>query len=122
MAKVTTYRDLAVWQKAIEFAEDVYRRSAKRPGEEKYGLRSQLQRSVVSVAANIAEGHARSHRGDCMHHLSVARGSLAEAETDLTLVVRLKLVARTEVVPIWEQAQEAGRMLNGLMSALRRKP
>jgi four helix bundle protein len=119
---IKTYRDLVVWQKAIELAEGIYRLSAKLPVEGKYGLRSQVQRAAVSVAANIAEGHARSHRGDYLHHLSIARGSLAEVETHLTLAVRLDLVPRTGVVPIWEQAQEVGKLLNNLMSALKRKP
>jgi len=113
-----TYRELEVWQKAMDLVVSVYRLSGELPATEKYGLASQLQRSAVSIPANIAEGYGRSHRGDYIHHLSIARGSLAELETHLTLVVRLGFVAREGVLETWNLAQGVGQMLTKLAKSL----
>jgi len=78
---VQTYRDLNAWKKAMDLVEGTYALTKSFPGTERFGLTSQIQRAVVSIPANIAEGNARKHRGDYVHHLSIARGSLAELET-----------------------------------------
>lgn len=122
---IRTYRNLDVWQRAIELVEAVYVLAAKFPSSEKYGLTSQVQRAAVSVAANIAEGFGRSHRGDYLHHLSIARGSLMEVETHLTLAARLKLVSRQDAMVPWKLSQQVGQMLTELIASLRpdtRKP
>ena len=64
---VKTYRDLDVWQKAMDLVESVYALARALPADEKFGLTSQMQRAAVSVPANIAEGNARRHRGDYLH-------------------------------------------------------
>ncbi|MBM3188245.1 MAG: four helix bundle protein [Chloroflexi bacterium] len=87
--------------------------------EERWGLTSQMRQAAVSVPANIAEGHGRTHRGDYIHHLSVARGSLAELETHLQLAVRLGYLTEEGIERTWGLAQEVGRLLNGLLRALR---
>ena len=115
------YRDLEVWQRAMDLVEQVYRIAKTLPTEGRYGLTSQIQRAAVSIPANVAEGHGRTHRGDYLHHLSMARGSLAELETHLTLAVRLDLLDREAVLPIWELCQRVGQLLNALIAALRRK-
>lgn len=119
---VKSYRDLQAWTKAMDLVEQIYRLAQTLPAEERYGLTSQIQRAAVSVPANIAEGHGRVHRGDYVHHLSIARGSLMEVETHLALAVRLNLLDRESAVPVWDLAQEVGKLLNGLIGALRRKP
>src|SRR4051794_13107943 len=78
---IRTYRQLDVWQRAIELTEEVYRLAAQFPTTERYGLTSQIQRAAVSIAANIAGGYGRTARGDYLQHLSIARGSLMEVET-----------------------------------------
>jgi len=78
---VKSYRDLQVWQKAMDLVAESYTLSAKLPKTETFGLASQIQRAAVSIPANIAEGHGREHLGDYLHHLSVANGSLMELET-----------------------------------------
>jgi len=75
---IRSYRDLKVWQKAMDLAVDCYRLSRRLPRSEMYGLSSQMQRSAASIPANIAEGHGREHLGDYLHHLSMANGSLME--------------------------------------------
>ncbi|MEM8736857.1 MAG: four helix bundle protein [Planctomycetota bacterium] len=111
------YRDLKVWQRAMELAEEIYRLTDTMPDTERYGLISQMQRSAVSIASNIAEGHSRSHEGDFLKHLSYARGSLSELETQLTLAVRVNRLHREEAVSAWawDLSQEVGKMLTALM-------
>jgi four helix bundle protein len=75
---VRSYRDLIVWQKAMDLVVESYRLSRLLPKSEVYGLGSQLQRAAVSVPANIAEGQGREHLGEYVHHLSIANGSLME--------------------------------------------
>jgi len=113
-----TYRDLVVWQKAVELVVVVYRLGKRLPSAERFGLVSQMQRASVSVPANIAEGHWRTHRGDYLRHLSIARGSLAELETHLTIAVRLDYLDRDEVMEAWDYCQEVGKMLNKLIRSL----
>jgi four helix bundle protein len=115
------YRDLLAWQKAMDLVELVYRLTAQLPLTERFGLTSQLQRAAVSVPANIAEGNGRIHRKEYVHCLSIARGSLMELETHLTLTVRLKLLKREAVVPVWNVSQDVARLLNALITSLRKK-
>src|SRR5690242_3428082 len=75
------HRQLIVWQRSMELLKQSYAIARCLPAEERFGMASQLRRAAVSVPANIAEGHSRVHRGDYVHHLSIARGSLAEVET-----------------------------------------
>ena len=113
-----TYRDLTVWQKAMDLVVAVYELSRRLPAEERFGLMSQMQRASVSVPANIAEGYGRIHRGEYVHHLSIARGSLAELETHVAIAVRLEYVAREDAVEVWNLAQEVGKMLSSLIQSL----
>ena len=113
-----TYRDLTVWQKAMDLVVAVYGLSRRLPAEERFGLMSQMQRASVSVPANIAEGYGRIHRGEYVHHLSIARGSLAELETHVAIAVRLQYVAREDAVEVWNLAQEVGKMLSSLIQSL----
>ena len=118
---VKDFRDLSVWQIAIDLAESVYGLAAHYPKSEVYGLSSQLQRAAVSVPSNIAEGHARESTKEFLRFLSVAQGSLAELETQLILSERLKYLERDQLAPLLEKARELGRMLHGLQRALRTK-
>lgn len=79
--KVKHYRELIVWQKAMNLAEEVYRVSRSFPREEIYGLTSQLRRAAVSIPSNVAEGQGRRTTADFLRHLSIAYGSLLELET-----------------------------------------
>lgn len=109
-----------VWQAGIELVAEVYRLSAKLPFDEKYGLRSQLQRAAVSVPANIAEGWGRMHRKEYLHHLSIAQGSLAETETHLIIAVRLGFLKEADTKVVNEIAKKTGKMLIGLRHALQK--
>jgi four helix bundle protein len=84
-----SYRDLIVWQKAIGTVTEVYRSTHSFPREETYGLTSQLRRSAVSVASNIAEGQGRLSRKEFRQFLGQARGSLIEMETQIVIAGNL---------------------------------
>jgi four helix bundle protein len=116
---INSYRDLLVWQKAMDLVAESYRLTASLPKTETYGLASQIQRAAVSVPANIAEGHGREHLGDYLHHLSVANGSLMELETHLLLASRLGFVSAREVELLLEKTGEVSRMLSGLIRSLK---
>jgi four helix bundle protein len=116
-----SYRELDVWKKAMDLVVAVYELTSEFPDQERYGLTSQMQRAAVSVPANIAEGYGRLHRGDYIHHLSIAGGSLAELETHITLAVRLGFVGREKAAVVWNMAQEVGKMLSGMTRSLQDK-
>ncbi|MGA2631154.1 MAG: four helix bundle protein [Terriglobia bacterium] len=115
---IHSYRDLRVWQKAMDLAEVCYTVTRQFPKEELYGLISQVRRAVVSVPANIAEGHGRNNRGDYVQFLRIAQGSLKELETHLLLSRRLKIGKPGEVDPILDQCDTLGRMLRALIRSL----
>src|SRR4026207_1583563 len=85
---VTCYRDLIVWQRAIDLTELVHRTTRAFPREERFELTNQIGRAAASVPSNIAEGHGRTHLREYLNHLSIARGSLMELETQLTIAAR----------------------------------
>src|SRR5690606_40758515 len=89
--------ELKIWQKAMDITEEVYLLSAEFPKEEKYGLTSQVRRSAVSIASNIAEGAGRNTKGEFRNFLSVASGFSNELYTQLLLSYRLKMF-RQELV------------------------
>ncbi len=119
MSKVVkSYRDLDVWQRSMDLIVQVYELTRGFPREERWGLTSQIQRAVVSVASNIAEGNGRLGRAEYRHSLSIARGSLTEVETQLQIAFRLGYIAREEARATWVTLQNTGRLLNGLIRSL----
>lgn len=115
-----SYRELEVWQRAVDLVEAVYQVTRAWPDAERYGLTSQAQRAAISIPANIAEGYGRSHRGDYLHHLSIARGSLMELETHLIVAHRLKYISKPGATALWKQCQRVGQLLNRHLAAIER--
>ncbi len=111
-----TYRDLKVWQKAMELVLLIYSITKHFPKEETYGLISQMRRCAVSIPSNIAEGKGRSTRKDMNVFLCHARGSVYELETQLLIAERLGYLASTEAKRVVAEVGEVARMLNGLIS------
>jgi four helix bundle protein len=116
---VKSYRDLLVWQKAMNIVVESYRIASLIPKTEIYGLVSQIQRAAVSIPANIAEGHGRDHLGDYLHHLSIANGSLMELETHLLLLSRLSYLPSSELEMILSMTAEVSKMIAGLSRSLK---
>ncbi len=116
-----SYRDLEVWNKAIDLVVECYQITKEFPRSEVYGLTSQLRRAAVSIPANIAEGRERQHTKEFLQHLSVAYGSLAELETHLQIAQRLNYLDIAHVDQVLEKTAEIGRMINGLCRSLQNK-
>jgi len=117
---VKDYRELIVWQKAMDLVEMVYRVTGKFPNSELYGLTSQLRRAAVSVPSNIAEGQGRSTTRDFLHFLSIANGSLKEVETQVLISQRSGYIDQQQTSQLIKFT-EVGRVLSGLTNSLKRK-
>ena len=111
------YRDLVVWQQAMDVAVETYRLTSSFPKEEMFGLTSQMRRAAVSIASNIAEGEGRKSKNEFSHFLGIALGSKSELETQLILSERINLLKITDTEPIKKSLDDIGKML----TALRRK-
>jgi four helix bundle protein len=119
--EILSYRDLLVWQRAMDLAVECYELTKRFPRSETYGLISQLQRAAVSVPSNIAEGRARQHSGEFLQHISIAYGSLAEVETLTQIAARLKYISDQQAEEVLGKTAEIGRMLNGLRNSIKEK-
>lgn len=115
-----SYRDLVVWQKAMDLVTAIYHITARFPREETYGLTSQLRRASVSIPSNIAEGQGRRGLAEFGHFLCQARGSLMELETQVLIAERLGYVSSSESRNLLQSAAEVGKVLNGLLTSLQR--
>ncbi len=113
-----SYRDLVVWQKAMELVTGVYRATARFPHDEIYGLTSQVRRAAVSVPSNIAEGQGRLSENEFRHFLGLARGSLMEVETQLQIAENLGYLQQKENHELLRSACEVGKILNGLIASV----
>jgi four helix bundle protein len=121
---IKSFRDLRVWQLGMDLAVEAYRLSGSFPKHEAYGLGAQMQRAAVSVPSNIAEGHAREHRKEYLHHLSTAQASLAELETHVELSARLEYCSLENLSNFLRSTDSLGKQLRALRTALKspRKP
>jgi len=119
MAK--SFRDLHVWQRAMQLAVAVYRLIQDFPREELYGLTSQIRRAAVSIPSNIAEGQHRLNVGEFRQFLGIARGSKCEVQTQLEIARALgfgksELIDETEAL-----SNEVRKMLFGILDSLNEK-
>ncbi len=115
---VKSYKDLIVWQKALDLVVLVYRHSKIFSTDEIYGLRQQLRRAVVSIPSNIAEGQCRSTTKDFLHFLAIAHGSLAEVETQVLIARRLENINAEQAEELFHHINEVGRLISGLKNSL----
>ncbi len=120
MSDVKSFRDLVVWQKSMTLAERCYNLSIRfqRPHQDVLGF--QIRKSSVSMPSNIAEGFSRHSTAHYIQHLWTSHASGAELETQLELGQRVKVVTVREAEILIADAQEVGRMLNGLVGSLER--
>jgi four helix bundle protein len=118
MTTVKSFRDLVVWQRAVELCLALYKLTQEFPREEVYGLTSQLRRAGVSVASNIAEGFGRRSRPDYRSFLRVARGSVLEVQTQLVIARQLHYGNPGKMRDAEGTAEEVSRMLWVLIEKL----
>ena len=116
MAK--SFRDLKVWNRAIDRSTLVYALTAEFPKAEIYGLSSQMRRAAVSVASNIAEGSARGTKKDFKQFVMIARGSNCELQTQLVIAGRLRFIEPEKINAAETLSHEVGQMLSGLSKYL----
>lgn len=121
MVEDGNYKNLVVWQKSIRLVKILYQLTAKFPGEEKFGLISQIRRAAVSIPSNIAEGQARRTTADYIRFVSIAEGSLAEVETQLIIAIDLGFCAESDAKEIFGLLTEVRKMLNALRRSLSAK-
>jgi four helix bundle protein len=113
------YKELKVWKRAIDFAQQIYQATKTFPPEEKFGLISQLRRAAVSVPSNIAEGAGRNTKGEFGQFLGIANGSLCEIETQIIIARNLELIEKEAFESISEEIDHLQRMLFNLKKTLR---
>jgi len=112
--RMPSHRDLRVWCKSVELARHVYSISASFPHRELFGLTQQIRRAAISVASNIAEGHGRGTPREFSRYLAIARGSLAEIDTQLFLAQELGYVAAGDAASLSAKIDFVGKMLTRL--------
>ncbi|MBA4805458.1 MAG: four helix bundle protein [Brevundimonas sp.] len=122
MSGVQSYRDLLVWQRAMDIAAATYELSRLYPKDELFGLTSQSRRAAASIAANIAEGHGRTNRSTFAHFLRIAQGSLKELETHLLLAERVGVAPPQSTGALLASTDELGRMLRALIVKVQKRP
>jgi four helix bundle protein len=120
-APCKSHNDLIVWRKAVELAVEVHRVTTRFPRHELFGLASQMRRAAIWIPSNVAEGTARRTTRDLVAFLHVARGSLAEVETQLLLAQQVGYVYDRVRDALMVLIDEVGRLLNGLISALKER-
>ena len=116
------YRDLIVWQRAIDLVPVVYQFIHAFPRAEEFALSAQMRRACVSIAANIAEGQARQSRKEFRQHLAIAKGSLAELHTLFIVAQRLKYLNEEALAELELKLSAIRKPLSGLMDKLKPVP
>jgi four helix bundle protein len=118
---IQTYRDLDVWNVAMELAVEAYGLATQLPSLQRYEMSSQIRRAATSVPANVAEGHASGQTGVFLRHVRIALGSLGELDTHFELGQRLRLLQQEKVVAIQERIGRTRQLLHGLRRSLLKK-
>lgn len=117
--KIKSYRDLWVWQRAVQFAVEVYRVPQDFPRHELYGeLTDQIRRSAVSIPSNIAEGHIKRSDKVFTHHLDIALGSAAELDTQLKIALEVGYLEGNVYTALVAELQEITRTLFSLLATV----
>ena len=111
---MSSYRELLVWQKSIDFVIDIYKLTNKFPKEEMYGLSSQMRRAAISIPSNIAEGRTRHTDKEFARFLFIAQGSRAELETHIIICEKLNYIKNDELVDYMNKLEEIGKMITSL--------
>lgn len=118
---IKDFKDLIVWQKAMDLVQEVYRLVKKLPKEELFALSDQIRRSAISIPSNIAEGQGRNSTKEFIQFLSIAKGSKSELETQLLLSVKINYLNESDIETSINLINEIGKMINVLQKSLTTK-
>lgn len=113
------FEKLESWQKAIDFADSVYRMTKVFPNDERFGLTNQMRRAAVSISSNLAEGSSRNSHTDYARFVEIATGSVFEVVSQSFISNRQGFLDDTGFRSLYADAEELSRMLSGLRSYLR---
>ncbi|MDA8137859.1 MAG: four helix bundle protein [Desulfobacteraceae bacterium] len=113
-----TYRDLIVWQKAVQFVTEIYSVLKSFPKEELFGLTAQIKRSAISIPSNIAEGYGRKSTKDYLRFLQIAMGSIFEIQTQLEISKNLQFLPEKSFAEFYDKSREIERMLSSMISKI----
>ncbi len=116
------FEKLTAWQKAVEYADLMYKVTRSFPTEERFGLTSQLRRSAVSVSSNIAEGSSRSSRTDFARFVEISYGSLLESISELQIAKRQEFLNAEMFETAYRKAEELAKMLSAFRRTLKKRP
>ena len=114
------HKRLAVWNKAIDLTLDVYKESERFPKAEIYGLTSQMRRSAISIASNIAEGAGRQTKKEFINYLHMAQGSLSELDTHMLIARKLDYIPEENYEALVKKVETISKMITGLIKSLKR--
>lgn len=117
MQKITSYRDMEVWHEARKLAKLIYAKTSQFPSSERFGITHQMRRAAVSVPSNIAEGFGRSTTKEKSQFYYVAKGSLAELETQSYIASDIGYLDESDLEEIIQLASLTHRLLQGLIKA-----
>ena len=118
VANLMFYKDLIVWQKAMELVKETYILVKKLPKEETYALSDQMRRAAISIPSNIAEGYGRKSKTEYSRFLDIARGSLFELETQIHIGIMLNFFEEKDAERAFLLSSEVGKILNSLIAKL----
>jgi four helix bundle protein len=117
---ITSFRDLLVWQKAMDLSVRTYKLARRLPRDEQLTLGYELRRTAISLPSNIAEGFSRHSTAHYIQHLWTSHASGAELETQLEVGRRVEVIRLEDAQILITDSQEVGRMINGLVGSLER--
>ena len=117
--RVSSFKDLEIWQRSIGLVEEIYRITKSFPQEETYGLSSQLRRAAISIPSNIAEGFARASEKEYKQFLYVSLGSCAEVSTQITIADRLGYLKQEKADVLSDEVKQISKMTMGLIKKLK---
>jgi four helix bundle protein len=113
------FRKLTIWKNGIEIVKHIYKLSDKIPSEEKFGLRSQINRAAVSIPSNIVEGCSRNSEIEFKRYLEIAMGSIFEVETQLIIAKELDFIKSEELTIIFSLIETEVIMINSLVQKIK---
>jgi four helix bundle protein len=112
------FRELNIWLESIKIVKQIYEITSFLPSEEKFGLKSQMQRASVSISSNIAEGCSRNSNIEFKRFLEIAIGSSFELETQLVIICELKFIENEKIQNVVENINKLQKMINSFISKL----
>lgn len=115
------FRKYEIWQDGVNFSIEIYHLTASFPKQELYALSNQLQRAVVSIPSNIAEGSSRESEADFARFLEIALGSAYEAETQLQIAYHLSYISKFQLETLLQKLQSIEKRLANFINMLRKR-